>query len=424
MATAPTAPRLTEALARAWRQPELSVLQQLDAVYDEVTRRVPDQQPTRGGNLRADAQLANPFAPVTPTNRDRIEDEAWALCRGADTVLPCADYLSGWPQGRYVALARTKLRELQALARPSAPQPQPTPAPAVAAGRSPGEVFKDCADCPELVVIGTGNFTMGSPAGEEGRNADGREGQQRTASIARPFALGRYEVTVGEFKRFVAASKYVTEAERNAGAKGCSAWEESDGKFDWREGRSWRSPGFDQSDRQPVVCVSWNDAQAYLQWLARQTGQAYRLPSEAEWEYAARAGSSSRPWGDNANDACRYANGADQSRSPSGRPWNTKHECNDGFWFTAPVGSYAPNRFGVNDMLGNALEWVQDIWHENYDGAPADQSVWSAGGDQARRVLRGGSCIKIPQFLRSANRFGFSPVYRDYYTGFRFARTL
>jgi formylglycine-generating enzyme required for sulfatase activity len=301
----------------------------------------------------------------------------------------------------------------------------PSPNSGTTASRNPGEVLKDCADCPELVVIGTGSFTMGSPAGEEGRNDDGREGPQRTVTIARPFALGRYEVTVGEFKRFVAASNYVTEAERNVGAKGCYVFDDSGNKWDWQEGRSWRSPGFEQTDRHPVVCVSWNDAQAYVQWLGRQTGQTHRLPSEAEWEYAARAGSSSsRPWGDDPKDACRHGNVADQSRSPSGRTWPSKHECNDGYYFTAPVGSYAPNRFGVNDMMGNAWEWVQDVWHENYSGAPSDGSVWSAGGDPVRRVLRGGSWNFDPQILRSAGRIRATSETRNGFTGFRIARTL
>jgi formylglycine-generating enzyme required for sulfatase activity len=310
-------------------------------------------------------------------------------------------------------------------ATPPPPLRPPPAARAPAAPPSPvvGATLRDCADCPELVVVGAGAFMMGSPAAEAGREAD--EGPQRPVNIGRAFALGRYEVTVGEFKRFVAASHYVTEAERNVGAKGCYAWEDADGKWDWREGRSWRSPGFEQTDRHPVVCVSWNDAQAYLQWLGRQAGQTYRLPSEAEWEYAARAGSSSsRPWGDDPNEACRHANGADQSSSPGGRTWSPRHECNDGFWFTAPVGRYAANRFGVSDMMGNALEWVQDVSHDNYNGAPGDGSVWAVGGDPARRVLRGGSWFDGPRGLRSAYRIRYTPDFRFFITGFRIARTL
>jgi formylglycine-generating enzyme required for sulfatase activity len=174
-----------------------------------------------------------------------------------------------------------------------------------------------------------------------------------------------------------------------------------------------------------VVCVSWNDAQAYVQWQGRQTGQAYRLPSEAEWEYASRAGSnSSRPWGDDLKEVCRHANGSDQSVRFSRRGWGIKFDCNDGFPFTAPVGSYTANRFGVNDMIGNASEWVQDMWHENYDGAPTDGSVWLTGPEPAQRVYRGGNWGYFPNSLRSATRNCNAPIYRHYGTGFRIARTF
>jgi len=352
--------------------------------------------------------------PAAGTTQAQVEQQAWEAAQRANTLAAYDAYLAEFPRGRFAAAAR--------VARASV-LPQPAAAPVVATGRNPGEVFKDCADCPEMVVVGAGSFSMGSPKGEpdSGRN----EGPQRTVTIARPFALGRYEVTVDEFKRFVAAGSYVTEAERNVVVTGCVAWSDSDGKSEWRGGHSWRSPGFDQTDRHPVVCVSWNDAQAYVQWLGRQTGQTYRLPSEAEWEYAARAGSStSRPWGDGPKDACRHANGADQSRSPSGRTWSVKHECNDGFFFTASVGSYAPNRFGVNDMMGNASEWVQDVLHENYSGAPSDGSVWSVGGDPKWRMVRGGSWLDYPRDLRSASRYGYGPYDRRDSLGFRIARTL
>ena len=305
-----------------------------------------------------------------------------------------------------------------------APAAAPVPAPAVATGRSPGERFRDCADCPEMVVIGAGSFSMGSPQSEADRDAD--EGPQRSVTIQRSFALGRYELTVGEFKRFVQAASYVTEAERNVGQQGCRAWDASDGKFDWRAGLSWRNPGFEQADSHPVVCVSWNDAQAYIAWLGRQTGQTYRLPSEAEWEYAARAGSStSRPWGDDPKDACRHANVADQSKSPSGRTWTKKHECSDGYWFTAPAGSYAANRFGLSDMMGNAWEWVQDCYDEKaYAGqAPNDGRAHEVAGCSTR-VLRGGSWGDIPQIVRSASRVRSTPDNRSFSTGVRLARML
>jgi formylglycine-generating enzyme required for sulfatase activity len=294
----------------------------------------------------------------------------------------------------------------------------------VATGRSPGERFRDCADCPEMVVIGAGSFSMGSPQSEADRDAD--EGPQRSVTIQRSFALGRYELTVGEFKRFVQAASYVTEAERNVGQQGCRAWDASDGKFDWRAGLSWRNPGFEQADSHPVVCVSWNDAQAYIAWLGRQTGQTYRLPSEAEWEYAARAGSStSRPWGDDPKDACRHANVADQSKSPSGRTWTKKHECSDGYWFTAPAGSYAANRFGLSDMMGNAWEWVQDCYDEKaYAGQAANDGRAHEVAGCSTRVLRGGSWGDIPQIVRSASRVRSTPDNRSFSTGVRLARML
>ena len=287
-----------------------------------------------------------------------------------------------------------------------------------------GQMFKDCSDCPEMVVIGPGSFEMGSPASEEGRFDD--EGPQHHVNFERAFALGRTEVTVGEFRRFVSASGYVSDAERHAGGKrGCYTWEGGDGKFGWRDGKNWRSPGFAQTEQHPVVCVSWNDARAYVVWLARRTGKAYRLPSEAEWEYAARGGTStSRPWGDKLDEACTYANLADQSTGPRGLTWPVRHECSDGYWFTAPVGSYRANAFGLSDMIGNAWEWVEDVWHDNYQGAPQDGSVWNTPDNAAQRVLRGGSRINIPRNARSAKRDGNMPVVRINDVGFRIARVL
>jgi formylglycine-generating enzyme required for sulfatase activity len=303
---------------------------------------------------------------------------------------------------------------------PAPVAPPPAPAPRLVHG----QVIRDCPDCPEMVVVGTGSFLMGSPAGEAGREGD--EGPQRQVRVTRAFALGRTEVTVGEFGRFVEASKYVTEAERNVGKEGCWAFNDADGKWDWRSGRSWKSPGFEQSERHPVVCVSFNDVQAYVQWLSRQTGQTYRLPSEAEWEYAARAGSTtSRPWADNADEACRHGNVGDQSKSPTGRTWTTKHECNDGHWYTAPVGSYAANGWGLKDMLGNVWEWVQDCYDEkSYAGkAPNDGSAYEVAGCSSR-ALRGGSWYVEPAGARSAFRYGGTAGSRDGNIGFRLARML
>ena len=287
----------------------------------------------------------------------------------------------------------------------------------------PGTVFQDCPDCPRMVVIPAGEFVMGSPASEAGRGVD--EGPQRQVSIAL-FALGRSEVTVAEFRRFADESGYRTEAERDARAQGCSGFIYADpaaGIPGSQALTSWRSPGLAQAESHPVLCVSWNDARAYAQWLTKKTGKRYRLPTEAEWEYSARAGSvTARYWGDDPGQACRFANVADQSRFQT---WGfgQKHECTDGHYFTAPAGGYAPNRYGLYDMLGNAWEWTEDCSNASYAGAPADGSAWLTG-DCAQRVTRGGSWSTVPRFARSATRYKNNADHRDNLTGFRLARTL
>lgn len=282
--------------------------------------------------------------------------------------------------------------------------------------------MKDCEECPTLVVLPSGSFSMGSPEGEAGRAAD--EGPVRPVNIGYRLAVGKYEVTVGEFGRFVQASGYKTEAERG---DGCFAW---DGK-EWKKAttRNWRSPGFNQAADHPVVCVSWNDTQEYLKWLnGKSAGKGYRLLSEAEWEYAARAGQGGKryPWGDDtgASEQCVYANGMDVTGKAQvpGVTW-TAANCTDGHAYTAPAGTLRPNAFGLHHMHGNAWEWVQDVWHDNYTGAPTDGSAWTQAGDRARRVLRGGSWGSIAAVLRSAFRGRNAPDHRDDIIGFRIART-
>ena len=297
----------------------------------------------------------------------------------------------------------------------------------------PGTVFRDCTDCAQMVVIPAGEFTMGSPPSEAGRLD--HEGPQRAVRIAQPFALGRNEVTFAEFERFVAEAGYKTEAERSVGKLGCFGFNFSDRtatKDDWLPGRSWREPGIDRNtDRHPVVCVSWNDATAYVRWLSRKTGKTYRLPTEAEWEYAARAGTrTARYWGDDPNQACLHENVADQSTYTTGvkpsaktRSWPSGHGCNDGRYFAAPVGSYRANGFGLYDMLGNVWEWTEDCWTASYRGAPADGSAWLTG-DCSRRLLRGGSWVSEPRYARSANRDRGLSDFRRSSIGFRIARTL
>ena len=266
-----------------------------------------------------------------------------------------------------------------------------------------GQSFQDCPDCAEMVVVPAGSFTMGTPPDEE--VATGREDQVRV-SIAAPFAVGRFAVTRGEFAAFVAATGHKTDG-------GCYRFNGSEWK---REAdRNWRSPGFAQDDRHPAVCTSWTDAKAYAAWLSSSTGKSYRLLSEAEREYVARAGSTTPFWWgttistDQANYDGRitYAGGA-------------KGEWRQG---TVPVDSFAANPWGLYNVHGNVWEWTEDCWNEKNAGNPGDGTA-RADGDCSVRVLRGGSWNNAPHSIRSARRNRNPPATRDGYIGFRVARTL
>ena len=245
---------------------------------------------------------------------------------------------------------------------------------AVAQDLSPGDRFQDCALCPEMVVLPAGEFLMGSPSGEAEREDD--EGPQHRVRIAQPFAVGVFEVTFAEW-----------DACRQDG--GCVSFADDEG---W--GRAER----------PVINESWDDAQAYVRWLSGKTGGQYRLPSEAEWEYAARAGTVT-PFYFGTSISGRLAN------------------CCKDYGMTLPGGAFPANGFGLHDMHGNVWEWVQDCWNDSYGGAPSDGSAWQSG-DCAKRVLRGGSWYVDPRNLRSANRFRYDSGFRGSDFGFRVARTL
>ena len=280
--------------------------------------------------------------------------------------------------------------------------------------RGVGDRFRDCSECPEMVVLPPGRFRMGSPSGERGRHDD--EGPLHEVNIAEPFALGRYEVTVSEFGRFV------EDAGHTAGSS-CMTY--ADGEWKSRAGFSWRNPGFGQNGGYPVACVSWDDAKAYAGWLSRKTGKSYRLPSESEWEYAARAGTlTARYWGEGESGQCGHANGADASAKERYLDWKWPvSSCRDGHVHASPVGSFGANGWGLHDMLGNAREWTEDCWNGSYEGAPSDGSAWEYG-DCDRRVLRGGSWFYSPSLLRAAYRGRSATGDRSNVSGFRVARTL
>ena len=279
---------------------------------------------------------------------------------------------------------------------------------------------------PEMVLLAGGEFQQGSPKSEPGRNDD--ELPQHSVKIQRPFAIGRCEVTVGEFRQFVEDSGYQTDAEKG---KGCYYWDEQEQTPKQDTARTWKSPGFEQTDQHPVTCVSWNDTQAYIQWLNEWLGLdrqiAYRLPSESEWEFAARAGTTSPFfWGNQSQ--CQFANGLDQTAKQTGKfsdSW-TYADCVDGFENTAPVGNFTPNRWGLYDASGNVWEWVQDCYVESYEGAPTDGSAREAKSGETceSRSLRGGGWIFDPQYLRSAIRRRNQPDAASNGLGFRLARLV
>lgn len=275
---------------------------------------------------------------------------------------------------------------------------------------------------PDLVVVPVGRFEMGSPDRERNRKA--HEGPRHAVEIAEPFALGRTEVTVAEFGRFIADTRYVTDAERRGGS---AVYDERSGRIVTRAGAHWRSDFLGEEARadDPVVHVSHGDAQAYANWLAERTGKRYRLPTEAEFEYALRAGSTTRYWWGDGNPESVVGNfTGDGDRSRSRRGWTRSFpRYSDGWFGPAPVGSYAANPFGVHDVDGNVSEWVEDCWHDSYLRAPADGSAWVNPGC-ARRVIRGASWGSAPDQVRSASRLPSPPDVTSARTGFRVARAL
>jgi formylglycine-generating enzyme required for sulfatase activity len=249
----------------------------------------------------------------------------------------------------------------------------------------PGDSFKECAqDCPEMIVVPAGSFAMGSPATEQGHTD--KEEPKHNVTIAKPLAVSKYELTFADWDACVTGG-------------GCNGYKPNDER--WKRGQ------------QPLINVSWDDAQQYVSWLSEVTDKNYRLLSEAEYEYAMRAGTQmTYPWGDDIEPngtAMANCNGC-------GSKWDNKQ--------TAPVGSFAPNRFGLYDMAGNVWAWVEDCDHDNYNGAPADGSAWTEGANCDDHIARGGSWYSYPVFLRSARRLRNSTGNRDDNIGFRVARTL
>jgi formylglycine-generating enzyme required for sulfatase activity len=292
-----------------------------------------------------------------------------------------------------------------------APAPAPEPAASASTARTPTTPpakITMCKDCPEMVSIPAGSFTMGSPSGEDDRQAN--EGPQKKISI-RGFSMGKYPVTRGQFAEFIQQTGYQP-------ARQCYS-ELSGGKWGNTSKAHWMSPGFSQTDKDPVVCVSWTDAVAYVQWLSKATGKPYRLPSESEWEYAARAGTTgSHYWGDDADDACKYANAGDLAAKKKYSNWKVV-DCDDGYAYTSPVGKFQPNKFGLYDMLGNVKQMVAGCLTPTLDPVPSDGSVGDENCDE--HPLRGSSWESIPSVMRSASRQSDLSDEAGFHYGFRVA---
>jgi len=294
-------------------------------------------------------------------------------------------------------------------------------------GFKPGQVIRDHFQnqinwTPDTVVILAGSFIMGSSAYEKGRKDN--EGPQHRVTFRRGFAIGQREVSVKEFRAFVKETGYRTDAER---LRSSTVYDQHSGRLTMRDRVNWKMnfEGEKASDDDPVLHVSWNDANAYCDWLARGTGKPYRLPSEAEFEYALRGGKNTVYWwGDDSPSRVVENITGEGDISNSRRNWSTSFQgYSDKFWGPAPVGSFEPGPFGLYDIGGNVGEWVRDCWHDTYMRAPVDGSAWINPGCKLR-VIRGGYWASSPEQTRSAFRLSAKPDSHGARIGFRIARNL
>ncbi len=394
----PAAPPVATAPAAAAVEQETVFWQSIEgsgdpAMFEAYLQRFPEGTFAGLAGLKRDALRS-----ATEKSERKATEEAdrktareaeiafWQSIKDSGDAADFQAYLAKYPNGEFAVLADNRLRrlqELQTAALVVAPSPEP-PAPVQPAvgvypsGSSPGETFKDCAECPEMVVIPPGSFLMGDLSGE----GNEREKPVHGVRIGYSFAIGKYEVTQAEWRSVMG-----------------------------------NDPSEFKADRNPVERVSWSDAKAFVKRLSAKTGKTYRLLSESEWEYVARAGTSTKYWW--GNTASRdYANyGADDGSGglASGR---------DRWENTSPVGSFSANGFGVHDMHGNVWEWTEDCKHTRYGGAPIDGGAWTAWGDCSWRGLRGGSWYYGFSDLRSADRFSMRIGIQNNIIGFRVARSL
>jgi formylglycine-generating enzyme required for sulfatase activity len=367
VAPPPAAPDPCAAAADHWKSAE--VIASLAAFEDHLARfsgcAFAGLARTRIDALKSKtAAVAPPVAPAVPAGAPAAAPAV--LPRPATPPAPCG------------ALA----------ASPSSPRAAKPLTAAEECGLRPRDTFRECDSCPEMVTVPVGSFVMGARAEQIGNAAPPHQ-----VTLARSFAAGRFHVTVAQFAAFVDATGYPAETCKTPVSE--------------IPGRSWREPGFAQSGNHPVICVNWQDASAYVAWLAKRTGKPYRLLTEAEWEYAARGGTTTDWfWGDSAGKSRAHC------LDCGGKPATS----------TMAVGSFEPNRFGLHDMAGNAQQWVQDCYQADYEWAPPDGSPRL--GSCVFRVIRGGNWSLPVSWARSASRFMARPDERNHQIGFRVGRTL
>jgi len=369
-------------LIKSVKVPGLSFKEVFRRVRTAVAQATRDQQiPSESSPSPDDLVIsstrktaATPAQPVRAA--DPVELGFWDTIKRSDNPADFKAYLDSYPDGPFAVIARARLEQIEAKAATRTPAPAPPPAapqpPAASQPAASQAAIRDCPQCPEIVLIAAGAFEMGSTEMFD------FEAPVHQVSIRKPFYIGRREVTFEEWDVCIAEG-------------GCKQRPDDRGM-----GRA----------RRPAIDLDWDDAKGYTAWLSQKTGHTYRLPSESEWEYVARAGSTTTyPWGKTVDKD--KANCIGCTTDPLKKAVDT--------------GSFKPNAFGIYDMTGNAAEWVEDCWNDNYRGAPADGSAWTK--PQCReRVLRGGSFNNDPRYLRSAARFKYDHDVRFYTNGFRVVR--
>lgn len=386
-------------------------------VYDEAVSQVCPQCLNSIDVKEIDQGAKGPEKSVKETPHRLM---VWSALLFAVVSLPLA-LLAVWLSGSGRAPWSKPPEGSTVIVRPSRPQPRPDAFMQVRPlNLKVGEAFTECEGCPEMVVVPAGSFLMGSSKSEYGET--GNEKPQHAVTLARNLAVGKFEVTVGQFVTFLNDSvqqkrfseTWVATTSEDTNASVVRTVDGSGARFSAQTGQ----------EEYPITFVSWSGAVKYADWLSRRANTRYRLLSEAEWEYAARAGSQATFYfGDDALKLCEHGNVADLTAQKENR-WSPVINCDDGFAKLAPIGKFRPNAFGLHDMIGNAAEWVEDCWHPTYAGVPTNGAAWISQSDCNSRVVRGGAYNNLAVGLRSATRYANPADTRIELIGFRVARPI